>query len=197
MYDVIHSRYTYENSDVMKNKLNIQDGEKLKEYETGIVALKLVALAKNQKIFPFNVEGLKAIHRYLFEEVYDFAGEYRLENILKENFRFAEYTYLEENVMQVMRKIKIEEVKKLPFDQLCQFLSEIMTDLNVLHPFREGNGRAIREFIREMAYVCGYQVNFSKVDYNWILDVSRKAVVDDTEQVALLKQVLKKLPNEN
>ena len=191
MYDVVNSRYTYKNSDVIINKLDIKDAELLKEYETSIVALKLTSLAKNKKVYPFTEEGIKNIHKYLFEEIYDFAGEYRLENITKENFRFSEYEYIEENMDLIIKKIDINILKKIEFDDLCKALSEIMTDLNVLHPFREGNGRTIREFIREIAYVCGYSVNFSNVDYKLILDVSRKAVVDDTEQVELLKKILK------
>lgn len=193
MYDVINSRYTYKNSNVIINKLDIKDEELLKEYETSIVALKLTSLAKNKKIYPFTEEGFKQIHKYLFNEIYDFAGEYRLENILKENFRFSEYEYIEENISKIIKKIDIEKMKEMDFATLCKTLSEIMADLNVLHPFREGNGRTIREFIREMAYVCGYDVNFSYVDYELILDVSRKAVVDDTEQVELLKNILKKI----
>lgn len=193
MYDVVNSRYTYEGTDVIKNKLDIRDAELLKEYETGIVGLKLTSLIKNKKVYPFTEEGFKQIHKYLFDEIYEFAGEYRLENILKENFRFSEYQYIEENMPQIIKKIDIEKMKEMNFDTLCKTLSEIMTDLNVLHPFREGNGRTIREFTREMAFVCGYEVNFSNVDYDLILDVSRKAVVDDTEQVELLKNILKKI----
>ena len=193
MYDVVNSRYTYEGRDVIKNKLDIRDAELLKEYETGIVGLKLTSLMKNKKVYPFTEEGFKQIHKYLFDEIYEFAGEYRLENILKENFRFSEYQYIEENMPLIIKKIDIEKMKQMDFDTLCKTLSEIMTDLNVLHPFREGNGRTIREFTREMAFVCGYDVNFSNVDYDLILDVSRKAVVDDTEQIELLKSILKKI----
>ena len=193
MYDVVNSRYTYEGTDVIKNKLDIRDAELLKEYETGIVGLKLTSLMKNKKVYPFTEEGFKQIHKYLFDEIYEFAGEYRLENILKENFRFSEYEYIEENMPLIMKKIDIEKMKEMDFDTLCKTLSEIMTDLNVLHPFREGNGRTIREFTREMALVCGYEVNFSNVDYDLILDVSRKAVVDDSKQVELLKNILKKM----
>lgn len=193
MYDVVNSRYTYEGTHVIKNKLDIRDADLLKEYETGIVGLKLTSLMKNKKVYPFTEEGFKQIHKYLFDEIYEFAGEYRLENILKENFRFSEYEYIEENMPLIIKKIDIEKMKQMDFDTLCKTLSEIMTDLNVLHPFREGNGRTIREFTREMAFVCGYEVNFSNVDYDLILDVSRKAVVDDTEQIELLKSILKKI----
>lgn len=193
MYDAIDSRYTYKGSNVIKNKLNIKDEKTLKKYETKMVAFKLstIRFAKINKTF--DEEHIKFIHKYLFGEIYDFAGEYRLENITKENFRFSEYQYIEENLKSIVKKINIEEIKKLDFDTQISKISEIMTDLNVLHPFREGNGRTIREFTRELLNEIGYDVNFSEVDYELILDVSKKAVVDDSKQIKLLKSIIRPL----
>ena len=87
---------------------------------------------------------------------------------------------------------KIDELKKLSFDELIKKLSEIMTDLNVLHPFREGNGRATREFVRELLNELGYDIKWFKIDYNDILKASIKAVVDDSEQIELLKKSIEK-----
>ena len=144
MYDAINSIYTYKGTNVLKNKLNIKSEEKLKEYETKVVALKLASIDKANIKRTFDKNHLINIHKYLFEDVYDFAGKYRKENITKENFRFSEYYYIEDNIDYVFNKIKIDELKKLSFDELIKKLSEIMTDLNVLHPFREGNGRTTR-----------------------------------------------------
>ena len=192
MYDVKNSIYTYPGSEVLKNKLNIQDEEKLKNYEVDMVAFKLSTIEKHIKK-TYDENHLKAIHKHLFEEVYDFAGKYRKENIEKENFRFSEYEYIEENLKQIMKKFDLEQLKKLSFDDLVIFISQIMTDLNVLHPFREGNGRTTREFIRELLYDLGYEINFFLIDYEEILNASKKAVVDETEQIALLKRSIQKL----
>lgn len=196
MYDAINSKYTYKNSNVLINKLDIRDEEKLKEYEKKIVALKLISIRKLAKdVFgnTYNEKRLKFIHEHLFFEVYDFAGKYREENITKENFKFSDYIYIHDNIKAIMNKINLEDLKKLNFDELVVFISSIMTDLNVLHAFREGNGRTTREFIRELLEDLGYEINFFKIDYDDIVMVSKLAVIDETEQIKLLKKSIKKI----
>ena len=81
MYDVINSIYTYKNSDVLINKLDIRDEKKLKKYETEMVAFKLSTIKDANIKRNYDENHLKSIHRHLFCDVYDFAGEYRRENI--------------------------------------------------------------------------------------------------------------------
>mgnify|MGYP001102188010 CR=1 FL=1 len=192
MYDAINSRYTYKNSSVLKNKLNITTEEKLKEYETKMVALKLASIDKADFKRTYDEEHLKAIHKYLFEDVYDFAGQYRLENITKDNFIFSQYQYIDENIKEVFKKTNIQSLEDLPFEELIIKLSDFMTDLNVLHPFREGNGRATREFIREFLDKLGFEINWFEIDYNDILRASMLAVIDDSEQIELLRKSIKR-----
>ena len=192
MYDAINSRYTYKNSSVLKNKLNITVEEKLKEYETKMVAFKLATINSAPFKRTYDKQHLRAIHKYLFEDVYDFAGEYRLENITKDNFIFSQYQFIEENIEEVFKKTNIKGLENLSFEELITRLSEFMTDLNVLHPFREGNGRATREFIREFLDKLGYEINWFEIDYNDILSASMLAVIDDTKQIELLKRSIKK-----
>ena len=192
MYDAINSRYTYKNSSVLKNKLNITTEEKLKEYETKMVALKLASIDKADFKRTYDEEHLKAIHNYLFEDVYDFAGQYRLENITKDNFIFSQYQYIDENIKEVFKKTNIQSLEDLPFEELIIKLSDFMTDLNVLHPFREGNGRATREFIREFLDKLGFEINWFEIDYNDILRASMLAVIDDSEQIELLRKSIKR-----
>ena len=73
-------------------------------------------------------------------------------------------------------------------DEKLKSISYYMTELNVLHPFREGNGRTIREFIRELLNEIGFDIDFSKIEYNEIIRVSKLAVIDDSEQIKLLKK---------
>lgn len=194
MYDAIGSRYTYKNSNVIKNKLNIKDEVKLHEYETEMVAFKLVTLRNiDMSEYEFDAKRLRFIHKYLFEDIYEFAGEYRLENITKDNFMFAQFEYIEENVESIMNKISIPELKKMDYDALVEKISYFLTELNVLHPFREGNGRTIREFIRQILYELGYDINFSEIPYEEVIRASKLAIVDDSEQILLLKNSIKKL----
>lgn len=192
MYNAINSKYTYKDSDVLKNKLNIKSEEKLKEYETKMVAFKLTTIRKQNFEKTFDEKHLKFIHYYLFCDIYDFAGEYRLENITKENFLFSQYQFIESNIKEIMKKIDVTNLKSLSFEKLIKELSCVMTDLNVLHPFREGNGRATREFVRELLEELGYEINWYLIDYNDILKASIKAVIDDSEQIELLRNSINK-----
>lgn len=193
MYDVVKSIYTYKNSDTLKNKLDIRDEKKLKKYETDMVAFKLSTIKDANIKRTYDAKHIRAIHKHLFGDVYDFAGEYRRENITKENFRFSEYQYIPDNIDEILRKVDVQKLKVMSFDKLIVFISQIMTDLNVLHPFREGNGRATREFIRELLEELGYEINWFLIDYNDILKVSIKAVIDETDQIELLKKSIKKI----
>ncbi len=192
LYNAINSKYTYKGTDVLINKLGIKKEEKLKKYEVKMVALKMAIIMKEQKIYDISEERFKYIHFFLFSDLYEFAGKYREENITKDNFMFSDYKYIDENMKIIFAKIDIDKLSKIDFDSMVKFISEIMTDLNVLHPFREGNGRATREFIRELLKKLGYKINFFDIDYNEILEASRLAVIDDSYQIKILKNSIEK-----
>ena len=141
----------------------------------------------------YTPERLKFIHKYLFDDIFYFAGEYREENITKGNFRFSEFEYIEENIQRIFNNIKIDEMKKMSFNDFVKQISYIMTELNVLHPFREGNGRTIRELVREICFDCGYVIDWYEINHDDILRASIKAVVDETEQIKMLRRSIKKM----
>ena len=99
MYDLYEARnsiYCYENTDILKNKLNIRDKKKLYNYERKIVLAKLYILRQKEITGNFDIYHFINIHKFLFEDIYDFAGLFRTENIAKGNFRFAEWEYIEQ-----------------------------------------------------------------------------------------------------
>lgn len=193
MYDAINSKYTYKGTDILKNKLDIKDENLLKEYETRIVAFKIATISTLTLPMKYTPDRLKFIHKYLFEDIFYFAGEYRQENITKDNFRFSEFEYIEDNIKQIFEKIDIDEMKKMSFNDFVVRLSYIMTELNVLHPFREGNGRTIRELIREICFDCGYVIDWYEINHDDILRASKKAIVDETEQIKMLRRSVKRI----
>ncbi len=193
MYNAIGSKYTYKGTDILRNKLNIQDEALLKEYETRIVAFKIATISSIKLPKGYTPERLKFINKYLFEEVYDFAGKYREENITKENFRFSEFQYIEENINRIFKSIDTEQMKKMTFTKFVEQISYIMTELNVLHPFREGNGRTIRELVREICFDCGYTIDWYEINHDDILRVAKLAVLDESEQIKMLRRSIKKI----
>lgn len=191
MYEVLNSKYTYKNTNVLKNKLGIKNEKELKNADTNIVTKKLQEIKLEKFERTYDEKHFKFIHKFLFEELYEFAGKYREENILKENFRFSQFEYIDENIKKILKKIDLEKLKIEDFEKQIEDVSEIMTDLNVLHPFREGNGRAIREFIRELLEDMGYEINFFNIEYEEIIEASKYAVFDETKQKNLLKKYIK------
>ena len=179
MFEERHSNYCYDNSNVLINKLNIRDNQKLQIYEAKITAAKLLALRGKGIIGNFDINHLNSIHKLLFEDIYPFAGRFRNENIAKGVFRFAEWEYIENELNILLSKLKKENFlhglcKKDLADKLAFYLSE----LNVLHPYREGNGRTIREFIRELALKNRYILNLSKISPKNFLNASIQSIVD-------------------
>ena len=186
-YSEINSKYCYENSNVLVNKLNIHDEKILQKYEAKITAAKLLSLRHKGIIGNFDAKHLNSIHSYLFEDIYTFAGKFRNENIAKDNFRFAEYEYIEQELIKLLNKLKEENyLSNLSKEELAQKLAYYMSELNVLHPYREGNGRTIREFIRELALKNNYILNLSNVSPKLFLEASKKSIVDPAPLAKLI-----------
>ncbi len=185
LYEARNSIYCYEGTNVLVNKLNIRDNKTLQEAESEIVATKLFELRKNKMIGDFDIKHFTGIHKYLFEDIYPFAGKFRTENIAKGYFSFAEWEYIDTELEKILQKLHSAELLKNDNrEQIVKDLAYYTAELNVLHPFREGNGRTIREFIRELAYVNGYIFDLQKVSAKEILDSTIKSVVetDDLEK---------------
>ena len=168
----------------LENKLNITDSAELAREEERISKKKAVELFDSKLIDTFEVgtfAGLAAIHKYLFEDIYDFAGKMRTVNIAKGNFRFAPLIYLEAALAN------IDEMPQSTFDEIV----EKYVEMNVAHPFREGNGRSTRIWLdcifkKELGKV----VDWSKVDKEDYLLAMERSPIKDVEIKVLLKAAL-------
>ena len=169
---------------MLENKLGITNEIELSKEEERITKLKALELFDTNKINEFEVgtfNGLSKIHNYLFSDIYEFAGKIRKENISKGNFRFASALYLEDVLS------KIDEMPQKTFDDIIKKYIE----MNIAHPFREGNGRSTRIWLdmilkKEINKV----VDWSKIDKEDYLLAMERSPIKDTEIKLLLESAL-------
>lgn len=168
----------------LENKLGITSSPELAEAEERVSKKKALELFENGILDTLEAgtfSSLKAIHKYLFDEIYDFAGKVRTVNLAKGNFRFAPLMYLE---------AALENIDKMPqstFDQIV----EKYVEMNIAHPFREGNGRSTRIWL-DLIFKkeLGKVVDWSKVDKEDYLLAMERSPIKDVEIKVLLKGAL-------
>ena len=168
----------------IKNKLNIIDQVELARVEEKISKTKAKEMFESGFLTTLdagNFGALAKIHTYLFDEIYDFAGKIRDVNIAKGNFRFAPVSYL---------GVSIENIEKMPQSTFNEIVEKYV-EMNIAHPFREGNGRATRIWLdlifkKELKKV----VDWSRVDKDDYLMAMERSPVKDVEIKVLLKGAL-------
>ena len=168
----------------LDNKLNITDSTALSRVEERISKKKAAELFDRgilNTLRPGTFGTLAEIHRFLFEDIYEFAGEIRRVNLTKGNFRFASCLYLE-TALQT-----IEKMPQSTFDEIA----EKYVEMNVAHPFREGNGRSMRIWLDHMLMKeLGKVVDWEKIDPEDYLSAMERSPVRDIEIKHLLRNAL-------
>ena len=173
VYTTTQSIYCYPDSNVLKNKLNIRDNKLLKTAEEEITLIKQMELLKNPIKGNFSKAHLMNIHKFIFEDIYSFAGKIRREQISKADTLFYPPNLIDRELDKVFAKIKEKNMlRETDEEKVFDNLAYVMAELNIIHPFREGNGRSIREFIRLMAKRMGYDLNWGNVDREELLEAS-------------------------
>ena len=168
----------------LENKLGITNSAELAREEERISKKKAVELFESgslDKLAPGRFASLQAIHKALFENIYDFAGELRTVNLAKGNFRFAPLMYLEAALAN------IDKMPQSTYDEII----EKYVEMNIAHPFREGNGRSTRLWLDQMLKAgIGQVVDWSKVDKEDYLLAMERSPIKDVEIKVLLKAAL-------
>ena len=169
---------------MLNNKLNITDEVELSKIEEKITKLKALELYDSGKINNIEVDtfkGLAEIHKYLFDDIYDFAGKIRTVNIAKGNFRFASVLYLKDILKT------IDEMPEYNYNNIIKKYVE----MNIAHPFYECNGRSIRIWLDLILKKnLGQVVDWSKVCKEDYLLAMERSPIKDTEINILLKNAL-------
>lgn len=168
----------------LSNKLGITNSAQLAKIEEKFSKIKAIDMFETGYLYKLEAGTFKTlalIHKYLFEEIYDFAGKIRKENIAKGNFRFVPVMYLE---------VSLKNIEKMPQTNYDEIIEKYV-EMNIAHPFREGNGRSTRIWLdlilkKEINRV----VDWNKVDKKDYLLAMERSPIKDVEIKVLLKQAL-------
>jgi cell filamentation protein len=166
---------------VLVNRFHIQDGEKLQQIERDISYAKILYLGSHPIKGTLNLKYLQRIHRYIFEDIYTWAGRIRGgQFFFKGDTEFCRadviYTYAD----HTFGKLKSENwLRKLDRKAFIERLAYFMAEVNILHPFREGNGRAQRIFFAELARRAKYELDFGGIDGDALLQADVAAYNKD------------------
>ncbi len=194
--ELLNYESKYEKDNVLINKLGITDPILFEKAEREITGFKIARLYINPGKQTFDVNHYLSIHKYIFDDIYSFAGEIRDENIAKRT-PFCPPQHICENL-----ELTLANAKKMmryldTIDKLIDYVPVLYSDLNAIHPFREGNGRCGREFIRQyIKFVCKlnnlgpYEVDFGAVDKTEFIEAVIKA---DTTDITPLKEMFKEM----
>ncbi|OLA03387.1 MAG: cell filamentation protein Fic [Clostridium sp. CAG:62_40_43] len=169
---------------MLENKLGLTSSAELARMEEQLSKKKAVLLFEKgilDSLPAGKFSTLQAIHRYLFEDIYDFAGEIRKVNMAKGNFRFAPLMYLD---------AALENIDKMPQSDFDEIIEKYV-EMNIAHPFREGNGRSARIWLDHMLkQEIGKVIDWSKIDKEDYLLAMERSPVKDIEIKYLLKNAL-------
>jgi len=165
--DINWNNYFIDGTNILKNNLGICDSKELLDKEIEITAKKLVELYISPIDMGFGKEHLKAIHCYLFGDIYPFAGQYRNVYMQKNNSYFAAVNEIDDKLNDIFLNMEMEIKDVYNKYSFAIFLSKYYVLLLNVHPFREGNGRVIREFIREYANAKSKELPIKDVNFYW------------------------------
>ncbi|MCL4278862.1 MAG: Fic family protein [Ignavibacteriaceae bacterium] len=189
-YKYIDPDYTYTNpkTGILRNLQDIEDPDVLLFVESGAVTKRLQELDEN----PIKIKGIDSlfeIHRHLFQDIYVWAGKKRIVEISKDGKQFFPTSHFD-NALRYIDQL-IAEFKKIPKNnnkQLAEKLAEILDNVNYLHPFREGNGRTQREFLRLLSLEKGLTLNLNPPDNESIYKRYMKGTIES--DVEILKELI-------
>ena len=174
VYTTVQSIYCYPDSDVLKNKLNIKEMHELKQAEE-ITSLKQYMLLESPIKGRFTKTQLINIHRFLFEDLYPFAGHIRREQISKGETMFFPPNLIAQELDKVFAKIHSDNMlHETDRQRQIEHLSYIMSELNIIHPFREGNGRLHYGFSLDWAMLTEIRCLMQLLDQWWMIRLFAK-----------------------
>jgi cell filamentation protein len=179
--------YCYPGTDVLRNKAEITNANELDAYEGELTTLRSIEIIENPVSGKFDLAHLQNIHLALFQDVYDWAGKIRTVDISRGNSRFANVRFIESAANDIFNKLARENrLKGLDANNLSKRLAHYLSEINALHPFREGNGRVQRIFISQLSEEAGYKLDYSDLEQEQIYRAMELAFNGDESILANL-----------
>ena len=177
--------YCYPGTDVLRNKAEITNAQDLDAYEGELSTLRSIEILESPISGQFDLIHLQRIHLALFQDVYDWAGKIRTVDISRGNSRFANVRFIESAANDIFNKLARENwLKGLDTNVLSKRLAHYLSEINALHPFREGNGRVQRIFISQLSESAGYQLDYSDLEQEQIYQAMELAFNGDESILA-------------
>lgn len=174
--DVVFMNDVYPGTNVLVNKLGINDWDLLQEAERNLTGFRMIELRKEPVPGKFDFEHLKAIHYAIFQDIFPWAGQVRTLNIGKGEQLFCLVEHIESYQQEIFNRLKKENYYLgLESAKFAKEVAQFIGDLNALHPFREGNGRTQRELLRILAQNAGYQLDLSDITQEYMIFASRES----------------------
>lgn len=181
----------YPDTTILVNKFGIKNQKELDSVERQLVLLKGSQIEKNTAFENVDFDFYKSLHHQLFSDLYEWAGKIRSINISKKGTVFCQSDEIERiGILKFKRLEKLNFLKNLNKEEFVEELTELYNDLNMLHPFREGNGRTLRLFVTLLARNAGYNISFAECDSDLLMIATIKAAQGDTN---LLREVFSEL----
>ena len=157
------SLYCYSGTSILKNKLNIRDEHILEQAELELSGLSSSLIDYAEP--PYNLQYLQAIHTQLFGDLYEWSGQLRQIDISKGDTRFCTFSRIEIEINKLLNPLQqLNYFQGLELEEFIPKLADLYCELNVIHPFREGNGRTQRIFFEHLIAYCGYGIDWSKIN---------------------------------
>jgi cell filamentation protein len=184
---------------ILRNVLSITSEEELENAEADITAAIIASISEEPPLGEFNLGHLQNIHWELFNTIYDWAGEIRTVEIAKGNTRFANSDMIEPASQSLFRELHGEDLlRRLSRHRYVQRLAHYYSEINVLHPFREGNGRTQRTFFSQLVAVADYHLAWERLDADKNLKVCVAAYDGDEAPLAtMLNELLERSDEPN
>ena len=177
----------YPGTTVLINKFDIRDEEKLNEIESVISSARYAEWLTSPQATTFDFDHYKAVHRFLFSDLYEWAGEVRTVNISKKGTQFTPAENIESQAGLIFeRLLTCNYFKGLPHGEFVEEIVDFYCVTNALHPFREGNGRTQRAFLTQLIRNAGYEINFADLDTDLLMIATIQSAQGVTD---LLKQI--------